>query len=325
MWRTAVGIVCLALALFINMYSRKQKLPIPRPGPADDPAGSLELRYREAERDFARSYLRARGAAERRDLANVYVFEYLKLTADGASPPELRAAEPLLRRCLATNPDREVRAQVGYSLARHLMDRSDRGPVRLPLERARRAADEAAALFERVAREYGDVASFGKPFGVLAGDDLDELRHVGVGRPAPEIVGEDVDGRPLRLSDFRGKVVLLSFWAVWCPLCRGTLPYERSLVERLRGKPFVLLGVNGDALRNRPRQLAARGEVTWRCWFDGGDNGPIARAWHVRPWPAVFLIDARGVIRYRRVRRRLDEAALDEAIDLLVAEVGVEG
>src|SRR5881397_2162529 len=70
-----------------------------------------------------------------------------------------------------------------------------------------------------------------------------------VGQPAPEIEGEDIDGNRMKLSDFRGKVVVLDFWGFWCSYCVRWIPHEKAMVERLKGRPFVLLGVNSD--RNR--------------------------------------------------------------------------
>ena len=75
-------------------------------------------------------------------------------------------------------------------------------------------AREAEALFERAAEKYGDVKIPGDgTVGERAKAELYEIRHLLVGKAAPDVEGEDQDGRRFRLSDYRGKVVLLDFWS----------------------------------------------------------------------------------------------------------------
>lgn len=94
-------------------------------------------------------------------------------------------------------------------------------------------------------------------------------------------------------------------------------PHERSLVKRLAGKPFVLLGVNSDRDREKIKQTCQEKGLTWRSWWNGGSTrGPISKAWNVRGWPTIYIIDHKGVIRYKNVRGK----RLDAAIDKLVAE-----
>src|SRR4051794_32005097 len=95
-------------------------------------------------------------------------------------------------------------------------------------------------------------------------------------------------------------------------------PHERSLVKRLEGKPFALIGVNSDDDRDTVKQAIADENLTWRSFFDGGTGGPIARAWGVRGWPTIVVIDAKGVIRYKDVRG--DD--LDVAVDVLLKGMG---
>ena len=133
--------------------------------------------------------------------------------------------------------------------------------------------------------------------------ELDEIRNLAVGKPAPEIIGTDLDGQPFKLSDYRGKVVLLTFWAGWCGACRDIAALERSLAETMRGRPFVLLGVNSDADMVKLKEQMNREHVTTRSWCDGGGNantpGPIARRFNVHGWPSLYLLDAHGIIRQR--------------------------
>jgi hypothetical protein len=97
-------------------------------------------------------------------------------------------------------------------------------------------------------------------------------------------------------------------------------PHERSLVSRMEGKPFALIGVNSDQDREELKQVLQDERITWRSFWNGGStNGPISRAWKVQGWPSIWVIDAKGVIRYRNVRGE----QMDRAVDALLKEMGV--
>jgi hypothetical protein len=98
-------------------------------------------------------------------------------------------------------------------------------------------------------------------------------------------------------------------------------PHERSLVKRLEGKPFVLLGVNSDHDRAELKKVMDKEKITWRSFWNGGSpGGPISTRWDVKGWPTLYIIDGKGVIRHQHVGSPGDKK-LDEEIDKLVAEV----
>src|SRR6516162_3469857 len=98
-------------------------------------------------------------------------------------------------------------------------------------------------------------------------------------------------------------------------------PHERSLVKKMEGKPFVLLGINSDQTRDDLKKTIKDEKMTWRSWFDGpGTSGPIATKFKVRGWPTLYLVDQKGVIREKWVGSPGNET-LDKAIENLVAEV----
>jgi len=98
-------------------------------------------------------------------------------------------------------------------------------------------------------------------------------------------------------------------------------PHERSLVKRLEGKPFALLGINSDQDRDELKKVLEKEHITWRSWWDdGGTSGPIATAWNVHGWPTIYVLDEKGVIRYKNVRGE----AMDKAVDTLLTEMGVK-
>ena len=96
-------------------------------------------------------------------------------------------------------------------------------------------------------------------------------------------------------------------------------PHERSLVKRLQGKPFALLGINSDPKNTLRETIRREGMVSpWRSWWDGGNpSGPIATRWNVSGWPTTYVLDAKGVIRFKNVR----EQQMDHAVDTLLAEM----
>jgi hypothetical protein len=99
-------------------------------------------------------------------------------------------------------------------------------------------------------------------------------------------------------------------------------PHERSLVARLQDKPFALIGVNSDEDKTKLKKRMAEEKITWRSFWNGpeGTRGPISKAWNVHGWPTIYVIDAKGTIRFKG----LHDKKLDEAVDQLVAEAEKE-
>lgn len=96
------------------------------------------------------------------------------------------------------------------------------------------------------------------------------------------------------------------------------VPHERSLVKRLEGKPFVLLGVDLDETKERLKKVQEDNQMTWRSWFDGRQAGPISKEWRIRFLPTVYVLDANGVIRFKGV----EGEQMDKAVDSLLKEIG---
>ncbi len=139
-----------------------------------------------------------------------------------------------------------------------------------------------------------------------------------VGKTPPDIVGTDLDGKPLRLSEFRNKVVVLTFTAEWCAICRQQAPYEQFLMERYAEWPLVLLGVQAGESRDAARREHQENPVAHRVWWDppkGEAGGPIATAWNVRGWPASYVLDGDGVIQFIDLREEDLLKAVRQLVD----------
>ena len=98
-------------------------------------------------------------------------------------------------------------------------------------------------------------------------------------------------------------------------------PHGRSLVTKHAGKPFAILGVNSDKDRDELKKVLEKENITWRSFWDGGStNGPIASKWNVHGWPTIYVLDSKGVIRYKNVR----EHDMDVAVNTLLKEMGID-
>jgi peroxiredoxin len=144
---------------------------------------------------------------------------------------------------------------------------------------------------------------------------LQEIRTLAVGRRAPEIEGRDHEGKLFKLSDYRGKVVVLIFSTSACAPCRAMYPLLRDVVGRHKGRPFALLNVYADADLEYLRKAVESGEITWRSWCDGGLEGPILKRWNVSSYPTIFIIDGTGVIRHKPALSVGLEAAVDHLLE----------
>jgi len=206
-----------------------------------------------------------------------------------------------LRGVAADSPHEKIRLWANYHLAQKRY--------------AEGKPSEAEPLLEALKSNTTAKELGGYTLGTLAdtaGRLLFEIRRLNVGQEVPEVTGQDLDGTPLKLSVSRGKVTLVVFWATWCGPCMAMVPHERALAERYADKPFAIVGVNGDILRDanfnvigadgkaidhteRVKAAVDKNKITWRS-FRSGQHG-IAADWNVRSWPTVYLVDHRGIIR----------------------------
>jgi peroxiredoxin len=126
----------------------------------------------------------------------------------------------------------------------------------------------------------------------------------------------DLDGRPIRLEDLRGKVVWLNFWASWCPPCQQETPILRSLSERYRDRGLEVVGVSvQETSVDDVAGYADRYDLGYTIGFDG--SGHVFRRYRVYALPTQFFIDANGVIR-QVVNGPVDEAGAAALIESML-------
>jgi thiol-disulfide isomerase/thioredoxin len=132
---------------------------------------------------------------------------------------------------------------------------------------------------------------------MFSGCDSSLPAGAGIGQKAIGIEGKDPDGRTVRLSDFKGKVVLIDFWATWCPPCRMLIPHELELVNTYKGRPFAILGISRDHSSDDLKEFLAMQQLPWANIYDA--SGDIAHGWGVDVLPTFVLIDDQGIVRGR--------------------------
>jgi thiol-disulfide isomerase/thioredoxin len=116
------------------------------------------------------------------------------------------------------------------------------------------------------------------------------------GGPTPGLELRDLAGRPHALTDYRGQVVLLNFWATWCEFCKEEVASMRKLQRELAGRPLAILSINFGESPAKVRAYAPHLSASVGVLLDGDQDA--ARAWRVRVIPSSFLVDAEGRLRY---------------------------
>lgn len=134
------------------------------------------------------------------------------------------------------------------------------------------------------------------------------------GKMAPEILLEDMEGKQVQLSDFKGKKVLLNFWASWCGPCEQEMPHMESLYKKYKNDGFVILAVNmtkSEKVKNAPEKFAEKHKLTFPILMDRG--GVVMKNYEVVAYPTTYFIDSDGIIR-SKVLGAVDEEYMEKEI-----------
>ncbi|MEW6591063.1 MAG: TlpA disulfide reductase family protein [Pseudomonadota bacterium] len=154
--------------------------------------------------------------------------------------------------------------------------------------------------------------------------DLPPLAHtltMQAPKPAPALKLKDIEGKSHDLAKLRGKVVLINFWATWCPPCRREMPSMERLAQRFKGQPFVVLAVDvgedPDTIEAFTSQLDTT--LTFPILLDSRSHA--MRAWKVAGLPTTFLVDKQGRIVASAIGgREFDHPEIVAAIRALLAK-----
>jgi peroxiredoxin len=143
-------------------------------------------------------------------------------------------------------------------------------------------------------------------------DDLARLDKVG--KPAPAIIATEIDGKPFKLSDLKGKYVLVDFWATFAAPCVAELPNIKAAYDKYHARGFDVVSVSLDEKVGPVRDFVRSRKVPWHQIHDATGGGSPADAFGVNNIPASFLVDPQGKI----VRLDLRGPALEQALDKLI-------
>lgn len=140
-----------------------------------------------------------------------------------------------------------------------------------------------------------DVDLGGVTVAKLAEDELYIITYLTKGQIAPDLSGTDVAGRALKLSDYKGKVIMLLFWNSTMDNADSVIKLTTETAKKFQGKPFVVLGVNNDTTENL-RKLEANDTVTLKSFSDPA--GQLSGKFRVGSWPLVYVLDGERKIHY---------------------------
>ena len=139
--------------------------------------------------------------------------------------------------------------------------------------------------------------------------------------PAPDFVLENMDEEKVSLKEFRGKVVLINFWATWCPPCRREMPSMERLYQKFNGDNFTVLAINQMEAEDLVFAFTGQLEIdlTFTILFD--KDSSVSQAFNVKGLPTSYLIDKKGNIRYRAIGgREFDHPEVEKLITDLIKE-----
>ncbi len=136
-----------------------------------------------------------------------------------------------------------------------------------------------------------------------------------IGDAAPNFTMNDQFGKSVSLKDFRGKVVMIDFWATWCGPCVASIPHVKELNDKYAGKDVVILGISLDKDLDQWKSFITDEKMNWIHIADGNYwSNAAALQYHIESIPSVWIIDKNGKITAKDIRANAAGAEIDAAL-----------
>ncbi|MEM9081078.1 MAG: TlpA disulfide reductase family protein [Verrucomicrobiota bacterium] len=225
-----------------------------------------------------------------RDSANKFLFQSDKLgplmvalTLDPG--PKTRE---FLERVERSHPNRRVQGYAALGLAMLMEEMGEGGGI----------AARRLQLIRKAVIESADARVGKRTVGEVAKGLLKTITELEKGMTPPDLLGWNVKGEAMRLSDFRGKPVVLVFWHTRMRGAEETLNYLKKIEGRLGVKGVQVLGVANESV-GALREMVKDGTVTWKNFVD--EKGELAKEYQLRSYPAAWVLDKSGKVQYKGV------------------------
>ena len=232
------------------------------------------------------------------------VLGFIATSPDGAA---------ILEKIATKTEDRNIAGLAWYAITENLQQQT--GEV--GLKQAEELNKRTEMIYEKLAKDYADVpmANGRGTIGSTIKAALFELQNLSIGKVAPEVLCLNIDGdKDDKLSNYKGKVVVLDIWATWCGPCKAMIPHEREMNEKLKGKPFAFISISGDDKKETLTAFLEKEKMPWTHWF--ADRKGILKDWNIRFYPTMYILDHKGVIRAKGLRGE----ELEKKVIELIAE-----
>ena len=232
----------------------------------------------------------------------ISVLGFISSTPDGAS---------ILEKIATKTDDRNLAGLAWYAITENLQQQS--GEV--GIKQAEELNKRTEMIYEKLAKDYADVpmANGRGTIGSTIKAALFELQNLSIGKVAPEVLCLNIDGdKEDKLSNYKGKVVVLDIWATWCGPCKAMIPHEREMNEKLKGKPFAFISISGDDSKETLTSFLEKEKMPWVHWF--ADRKGILKDWNIRFYPTMYILDHKGVIRAKGLRGEELEKKVNELV-----------